>query len=462
MESLPSDAARALGILAPDRWREARERQQRMASMPRIATVMRHAIGDLKAMRSGAHGDFVNKGLVELAAPLFEVMERAAQGRLQRSSDQIVLGSVPDDETGASMSVYPDGSGLMLFSDSLLSVLHYFAGLVVSLRGRSNDATPIGSVAVRYHILHRRLFGLSAMLGVATPPGEEYPRDSLAQLAIRFVLAHEAAHFCLGHDARHGDPAIEFEADELALQSVLAELEGEVPSTAGAMTLVSMRIALLATEMMERGTFIRAPTTHPPAANRWERGTEGLAVEVREGAELYSENLAAAVTAASDATYRLPETWWGQSYNSDVLETDVLDSDYYASMRHLDHLGFGDPNDAAGALMMCEEYFGIKLFQAANAAADGSSPSALVRLGVSADRAQALCDEFRPLAFFTLLETISQSPTVEGITDERTAAAAVASGTSAEVPDAFTLRQTCSWCLATLMAGIMQGTVGVA
>jgi hypothetical protein len=461
MSRMSSDASRALAAIVPDRWQELRERQKRLESVPRLAAALHDGTTQLEAMGSGAHGDFVSKGLVELAAPLLDAMSNMAGDGLQRSPDQIVIGSVPDDETGAAMTMYPDGSGAILLSDSLMSLLNYFAGLSISLREKPAEALPTAAVAIRYHVLHRRLFGLSALLGVITPPGQEYPRDSLSQLSLRFVLAHEAAHFCLGHDARRGDPTVEFEADRLALESVAAELRSRLPDTAHAMALVSMRLALLTTELTEKALFVRLPATHPPADLRWERATRGIDETLREGVALYTQSVTQAVEAAGDPMYRLPEAWWEQAFDSEVLAADIHDADYYAAMRHFDLLGSGDPNDPSGFLEMCEQYYGISLVGATLTAAEEGAHAGLVWLGASSDTARHLCEEEYPLTFYTLLQVISQTPALEQINDQNAASARAAQQIAPDEPlDVHTLRLTLSWCIATLVAGVMQGVYG--
>lgn len=454
-EASKSEARRSLAQLVPDRRRELRERQERVASVPRLAADLQEASSYIAAAMPMDRGDFISHILFVFAVPLLDVVAHTASNRLQRLPAHIALGSVPDDETGASLRIFPDGSGRILFSDSLISLFDYFAGLTVALHDRSGCTSSDATVAVRYHILHRRMFGLSAILGVSVSDNRDR-RDRLSQLAIRFVIAHEVAHFCLGHDIHSGDPTIEFEADQLALKSVLAELESEAPGTDAALALVAMRLALLVTEMTEMSIFVRAPITHPSASLRWESAIKDFDPDRLTKVAVYTQKIADVVTAASDLSYRLPEPWWDESYNSDIIRADVHDPEYYSSMRHFDLLGFGDPADPAKALMMFEEYFGIPLSQIAGIAAQSGSYDALINLGISASQAQRLCDQSRPLAFYTLLEMITQSPVVESIDDQDLTSSAMAKGIS-EALDAFTLRQMSSWCLATLIAGVMQG-----
>jgi hypothetical protein len=376
---------------------------------------------------------------------------------LQRSPDQLVFGSVPDDETVAVMSVHPDGSGAVCLSDSLVSLIDYFSGLSICLADRPKGEVSIATVAVRYHILHRRLFGLAALLGVVTLPGQEDLRNSLTSISMRFVLAHEAAHFCLGHDDRRGDPTIEFEADRLAVQSLSVTLESEVSDMAPAMALVAMRLALLATELTENALFVRRPGTHPPASLRWEAVTQELDETLRQSISLYTHNITSAVQAAGDLMFRLPESWWEQAYSSEDLATDIHDADYYQAMRHFDQLGFDDPNDSAGFLEMCEQYWGIALVGAAKAAAEENVHAGLVWLGISPSDARNLCDDKSALTFYTLLQAIAQSPALEALDGSPALEAAAQQVSPDEAFDTHTFTLTLSWCIATLTAGVMQG-----
>jgi hypothetical protein len=98
---------------------------------------------------------------------------------------------------------------------------------------------------------------------------------------------------------------------------------------------------------------------------------------------------------------------------------------------------------------------------AALTAAEESAHAGLVWLGVSSDIAQRLCDEKRPLAFYTLLQVISQTPALEGINDQSSAVAVAAQQITPDgALDVHTLRLSLSWCIATLVAGVMQGVYG--
>lgn len=156
-----------------------------MAAIPRVAAVITDGIAQLEAMGPGALGDSVIKGLSEDAAPMWEPMRVIMGNRLRRNPYRLVFGSVPDDETSAAMSVHPDGSGTLLVSDSLRRLLNYFAGRVIGRDPRSSHAVPLATVAIRYHVLHRRLFGLAALLGVTYPGRLEDHRESLAALGRR-------------------------------------------------------------------------------------------------------------------------------------------------------------------------------------------------------------------------------------------------------------------------------------
>jgi hypothetical protein len=456
-----SVAARALGFLVPDRWRELQERQEQVAATPRLAAEIEDGVAQLTAMGAVAQGDFVSRGLTDTATPLFAAMTMIAGDKLQRQPDQLIVAGVPDDETLASMMVYPDGSGAVVVSDSLVSLIDYFASLSICLEAQPAETPALATVAIRYHVLHRRLFGLAALLGVTMPAGHEQPRDALSSLALRFVLAHEAAHFCLAHDEHRGDPTIELEADALALETLSAAPSSEVDNGL-ATALVGMKLAFLATELTEVALFVRRPVTHPPAADRWETATRGLDENLREGVELYTRAITRAIQAAADPLFRLPETWWEQAFSSAVIDTDIHAPGYYESIRHFDRLGFDDPNDPAGLLEMFEQRFGIALTGAAVAAAERSPRAGLVWLGIPADQADLLCDEQRALAFYTLRQAIEHSPAVLAVDEHSLALEAVAQQmiSPGEAVDAHTIRLTLSWCIATLIAGIMQGVYG--
>jgi len=261
----------------------------------------------------------------------------------------------------------------------------------------------------------------------------------------------------MGHDDRRGDPAIEFEADALALQSLSATLESEI-TDAPVVALVGMRLALLATELNERALFVRLPNTHPSASQRWATGIHDRGATQCHDVELYTQTIAAAVETAGDPDFRVPTAWWKQAFSSHKLATDVHDKDYYDSMRHFDQLGFDDPNDSAGLLEMFEKLFGIALTGAAIAAAEISPYAGLRWLDISKEDAHRLCDRPRPLGFYTLLQAIKTSPALVAIDEQATVTLDRTMMLERdEPPDMNTMRLMLSWCIATLIAGIMQG-----
>lgn len=433
-----SDARRALGFITPDRWRAVEEMRGRVESVARAKPHFEEAVTALREA-SGDGGDFGSIALSQLAAFVLPAMREASGDSLKRSIDRLAFGSVPDEDAGARMAVHPDGSGSVLLSDSLISLIGYLAALTIGFADyQATEGVEQIAVALRYYLLHRRVFGLSGMLGVVTPPGSDDRRAALANSGLMFVLAHEAAHFCLRHDNLRGQPGIELEADRLAFATVSLTLAQDIPDEGPLLTSAGARIALLATALAESALFVHRPSTHPSAARRWQSLADGIDPAQRTRATAYTDALATAAGKAGDLLLRLPAEWWDAGLRSEIVAADMHDAEYYESIRSLDQLGFGGPDEPADALYMVQEHFRVDLVTPVKLAVHEGAGAGLRALGIAANDAAHLSDATQPLSFHSLLEAVRQSPVLSAVTEE-------------------TMNTMFALCAATLLAGVMQG-----
>lgn len=223
---------------------------------------------------------------------------------IARTIEGLEVAFLPREEVAASCESFPDGSGLVLVSDALITLARRLAAFNSLWRGPSGLRSRLGRAhkvrvaqerpneiaespevtaavaALRYTTQHIRAWGLSAGLGLRK---EECGfRDGA--LAPVFVLAHEIGHFVLGHggegDAR-STAEREFEADEFALRAMLGRV---VPDRVGVGSAVI--VALCAMQVWESAALLRDVRAHPPALDRWQAIADVLgaaATELSEG-----------------------------------------------------------------------------------------------------------------------------------------------------------------------------------
>lgn len=221
----------------------------------------------------------------------------------RRDLDALLVCDVPEDHINAMCGIYDDGSGLVVVSDALLSLItglsqsaSYCLHMTGSplgwlrvgrtvLRNRRDRLTERQQVVValtRYSLIQQRCFGGRGRISVRLDDRADSQAAVFAHHALWFVLAHEAGHFALGHPAAamtsvdgadvpgpSDDPSIELAADAYGFAATAREAASVPGIDASGMAPVGVAIALLAIELTERALFVRLARTHPPAQERW-------------------------------------------------------------------------------------------------------------------------------------------------------------------------------------------------
>lgn len=337
----------------------------RAADVPRLAAQVAELPDDPT--------DLMSACLREMSSRLFPVMAGNDPERA-RVLDGMALACIEDDEVVAVFRPFDDGSSRILVTSGLVSLLRLLADLTAvwfhdmagsgfgrtlrmlrAVRRLDQDerSVPVLAAALRWNIIHRPVWGNSAILAIEpSNPDAIEARDLLAQMAYVFVVAHECAHGILGHTgANAGDWEAEHAADQIAFQAMSAFHADDGAQVSPVFPLVAARLALTAVALGEGSLFVRPPVHHPPGEARW----EALAGELgdRRGptqAAVFTAGLNAAVEHAVDPRRELPPAWWEIAYASPHVHRDIHDPAYYDNFKVFDRLSFGGPEFALRSL----------------------------------------------------------------------------------------------------------------
>ena len=236
-------------------------------------------------------------------------------GRPRAPLENLTVGLTADDGWTAWYERKTDDSGLVVISDSLVTLCNAYCeyagralahvmcgGLRMVGRVLLSRWRPIGedfrllAGILRYHNVMRRAYGIPAVLNFTPRPPHKLFGDELApgmqelllEFGLRFSVGHEAAHHILGHGTASDPPfeQRELDADTLALFTA-AEAHTNDQSTldmdwlpqrwrqeaAEFHGLLGALITMLALHTTERALFVRLGRTHPPAETRANRLT---------------------------------------------------------------------------------------------------------------------------------------------------------------------------------------------
>lgn len=425
-------ADESLDWVTVDRARQVAEWREQMGDVPRLLT-------QLDALPEVA-SDFVADALDEMKVRLSSIVERLVPSPA-RSFSETMFAGIKDEEAFAIFTPFEDGSSRVLISDGLVGLLRMLSDLAcvwhennsgtgwraafrqsreLQRREAEEELVPVLSVAIRWNMIHRRLWGKSATLPVEpSNSAAELIRDVIAQSSWIFIVAHESAHGLLGHTADQiGDWDAEHEADALALRITFGAMRVDEGAAQPIHALLGAYVALTGISLIERVLFIRPPSTHPPPADRWAALVEVVGQAGTAGMAVATAGLDEAVRRVSSLTSVLPAEWWSKAYAHPRVHCDVHEAWYYEMMPLLDRLSFGGPEDPARALKGKKDPHSDRALDAAFAAREHGLYTGLDQLGVTSDVATVAADPGLPLSVFSLVECVYESPALRALPAE--------------------------------------------
>lgn len=225
------------------------------------------------------------------------IQDEQIAARLDTLKASLSVGAVREGEVSAASMRFPDGSHLIVI-DHGLSLLTWHAAALIAIRRSIAEDQPGGKRDSDAHDAPARAFRLATSriaagrrAGVLPPLVLTRPELEIASLLTFemdvFVLAHELAHLLLGHLQASGQTLgvvgggnvllgkqakDEFAADQLALMLMFndALTDGALSVDVARLRLAAVRTFLTVLEEYEHACFFFAPSTHPPAWERWE------------------------------------------------------------------------------------------------------------------------------------------------------------------------------------------------
>ena len=435
-----SEAQRRYSLLAPDRKRHLQQLSEGAAAFPEMTKRLRQVADFVDAEPTGF--DLSNEYLrVVHSDPVIAALKTMRIGDLAHDPERLLFGTLLSDEVMAEMSPLSDGSGLVLISDALMSLCIHMSqvnalwlGSATEKRGlrgmvtlanavrqaTSSSRSLVGGALLRYHLLHQRLYGLSAKLTPLLSESGLRISEVVTMCALQFICAHEAAHFALGHST---DPVgllsaenlplienseeLEFEADRMAANAMVLAHQGEGGLAAPIISAGAM-LALEAIALMEHATFVRRVRTHPPADVRWRR-LEGVLPAGAASNLLFG--MKQAIMVGGDPEVPLPTSAWNLMISSLEVLRENHDDDYLNVHRDVDVMLTWPVEKLLYGLPRVE-LVGPILNSGLVKAREGDIATALQIWGVSAHRAKQLLDRRYSLGFFTTVDAFRHSETI--------------------------------------------------
>jgi hypothetical protein len=456
----PTMAERKYELLAPDRDVQFEVMRERMAELGDTG-----GAAALDAMFEAYH-QVGPPGVHPVAAFVDETAKwlRAAMADLGLPADRIAtacVGTTLREDVSAQTQPFADGSGLVLISDAVLSLVNVYGSYcgasfqvfasvgpvrrlwrtlrAVRAGGFGGDPGELTGL-LRYHNVNQRLYGLAAKVSLRSTTEAQALSSMVAAMAANFVVGHELAHHALGHESpvsglspsEHlpvcsDEQQQELEADLLAYRASLRAWDlqlADAPETAKLQASGSLdvfaalgaAIAMLVVECVEQGLLIRRGCTHPRARDRADRLLAELDPKLRQFAGMFLRDLVTATEAATD--FSGPPFDWDRFAANERVETP-LPPDYLRAIARFDTLQCLPDDDASR--MLTE--LGSVPAAGASLASQGDAAGALSTWGVTPDDVALMVDRDRPLAFHTVVERLHLAFT--DVPDDRRMTAAV-------------------------------------
>jgi hypothetical protein len=428
------------------------------------------------------HSDYLRERLVRIGArtagdagrPRYpEMFDRplASMGYERAELEALTVGVTSGDGLPAGYRSFPDGSGLVSVTDSLVILANTYCeylgralagvagdGLLWMVArllrtrwtGRIGEDPRLLAGILRYHNVCRRVWGVPAVLNFAGGPElADAGREVMLEFGLRFIVGHEVAHHVLGHRPRSplrppGVPAgtallseeRETEADTLGLFAAAAAFEQDPVVASGRLNdrwrqeigefhgLLGAIITMLALQTLEQALLVRRGRTHRPAGDR---------VRILAGRILGPERQDALEDQLGGADVRMTMRFEKDRgnlgvYLRNLIDATALASEFAEGSPAFDWTAFARSplieGPAAGHLgevaaldrLMCADR--AALVNEIDTRLDpegvrlvlaGDIARGLLRWGVPAYRVEAMHDPDRVLSFHTVLETVEDT-----------------------------------------------------
>jgi len=194
-----------------------------------------------------------------------------------------------------------------------------------------------GVTALRYYLVHQRVFGLAGKVMLRKSPSLF---DAFGVVPVHFFIAHELSHHLLSHSTENGhDRQRELDADSLAAEIVKSL--GRAGPKGEAETMKACWEALVSLELYSRGVFVRGPQSHPSLEDRW----KVVRARFNVSGSFYpagAGGLLDIVEAAAETDMPIGERNWVSFQESSRWDTSYHDRPYFEWIRGLDMAsGFG-------------------------------------------------------------------------------------------------------------------------
>lgn len=364
----------------------------------------------------------------------------ASMRMLGVSEDQlrtVCVGGTSQDDVAAQMSPFSDGSGLVLVSDAIMSLIHmycrYAARVLSSLvSGSSYSQIPkmwkmvksgdgdhhILAGLLRYHHVHQRAFGLAAKMTLLLDEDAWNIADLLSMHAWRFVIAHEIAHHALGHSAKprafstserlpvcSNEQQLELDADLLGLRATTLCAEQYDGAHTHTLTGIGALIAMLAVQSVEQALLVRTGCTHPPSEVRMRILLNNLSPRQRRTVQIVTESLRQATVRASDFDSPYPADGWKRVMeNAEVCTSHS--TEYLNMIVNLDRIQSISRDNLLAFFRRLDKDYTTNMLAGGELAVSGKPASALQSWRVPDDCISRLCDFERALSFRGLQDAI--------------------------------------------------------
>ncbi|MEV0284757.1 hypothetical protein AB0H36_11635 [Kribbella sp. NPDC050820] len=372
---------------------------------------------------------------------LLETLHRAGYDELTLAS--VCIGSTLQDDVSAEMRRFPDGSGLILVSDSILTLTGLLSSFVGELFARVGSGPavitawrslkmavtkklPVSTdplvALLRYHNIHQRVGGTAAKLGLELDSDPAGIGMLVSLIATKFVIAHELAHHVLGHSAPVSsfsaladlpacspDQQLELDADKLALEILLnsteKHLDGSDLDLPPALLLTAALVSIVTVHAAERAMFIRRGSTHPPAQVRAAALLSQFPPSDQQFSELWLHQVVAATDSAAAFNPAATSIDLNSIYSNPRIDSP-LDRSYLQAVHTYDKVQCTEASVLVGNFPELDELQGTRLSPGGELALAGRPAEALAAWGVSAATTTQILETNRSLSFHSLLNSV--------------------------------------------------------